>query len=293
MELTLGMYHSFGNDYLVYDCMKNSYELKPEDIRNICNRQFGAGSDGILVGPVQIFGKLGVKIYNPDGSEAAISGNGICIFAKYLKDAGYVVKKEFVLQTQSRQVLVRYQNEEGKEMTISMGRLYCGQTEPLEKEAKPSEIAKEKSEHVPVDYQGKTYEGTCVWMGNLHCIIPMEEISREAVCEIGAKLEKSERFPDGINTQIIRIADKNNIYTEVYERGAGYTLASGSSCCAAAGVAYRLGLTEPCVYVHMAGGTLTVRVDEEMNASMTGSAECIGKITLSDEFLRKYQIMAE
>ena len=85
MELTLGMYHSFGNDYLVYDCLKNNYELKPDDIKNICNRQFGAGSDGILVGPVQIFGKMGVKIYNPDGSEAAISGNGLCIFAKYLK----------------------------------------------------------------------------------------------------------------------------------------------------------------------------------------------------------------
>lgn len=283
MELTMGMYHSFGNDYLVYDCLKNNYELKPEDIRNICNRQFGAGSDGVLVGPVQMFGKTGVKIYNPDGSEAAISGNGICIFAKYLKDAGYVVKKEFVLQTQSREVSVRYQNEEGKEMTISMGRLYCGQTDRYAG----------KSEPVAIPYQGKTYQGTCVWMGNLHCIIPMEEISREAVCKIGAELEKSERFPDGINTQIIRIADKNNIYTEVYERGAGYTLASGSSCCAAAGVAYQLGLTDPCVFVHMPGGTLTVRMDEEMNASLTGSAECIGRITLSDEFLRKYQIMTE
>lgn len=288
MELTLGMYQSFGNDYLIYDCLKNKYELKPEDIRNICNRQFGAGSDGILVGPMQIFGKMGVKIFNPDGSEAAISGNGICIFAKYLKDAGYVVKKEFVLQTASREVTVRYHNEEAKEMTISMGKLYCGQTE-----AGVESSGSTKSEHVPVSYDGKQYQGTCVWMGNLHCIIPMEEISKKSVCEIGRELEKSERFPDGINTQIIRIADKNNIYTEVYERGAGYTLASGSSCCAAAGVAYQLGLTDPCVYVHMPGGTLTVRVDEEMNAHMTGSADCIGRITLSDEFLRKYQIMAE
>lgn len=283
MELTLGMYHSFGNDYLVYDCLKNEYELKPEDIRSICNRQFGAGSDGILVGPVQIFGKMGVKIYNPDGSEAAISGNGLFIFAKYLKDAGYVVKKEFVLQTQSREVSVHYHNEEGKEMTISMGRLYCGQTSPAHET--------KKSERVAIDDNGASYEGTCVWMGNLHCIIPMEQISKETVCRIGASLEHSERFPDGINTQIIRIADKNNIYTEVYERGAGYTLASGSSCCAAAGVAYQLGLTDPCVYVHMPGGTMTVRVGEEMNASMTGAAECIGRITLSDEFLRKYQIM--
>ena len=287
MEMTLSMYQSFGNDYLVYDCLKNKYELKPEDIKNICNRQFGAGSDGILVGPVQIFGKMGVRIYNPDGSEAAISGNGICIFAKYLKDAGYVVKKEFVLQTASRAVTVRYHNEEAKEMTVSMGKLYCGQTGSA-----GADRGEHGKEYVPVEYRGKTYRGTCVWMGNLHCIIPMDEISRESVCQIGSSLENSERFPDGINTQIIKVTDKNNIYTEVYERGAGYTLASGSSCCAAAGVAYQLGLTDPCVYVHMPGGTLTVSVDEEMNACMTGSADCIGRITLSDEFLRKYQIMA-
>lgn len=289
MELTLGMYHSFGNDYLVYDCMKHNYELKPEDIRRICDRKFGVGADGVLVGPVQIYGKMGVKIYNPDGSEAAISGNGLFIFAKYMKDAGYIVKKEFTLQTQSREVQVHYHNEEAREMTLSMGKLYCGQTEPVKTERIHEP---ERSERVPVTYAGRTYQGTCVWMGNLHCIVPMQDISREAVCVIGAELEKSERFPDGINTQIIRIADKNNIYTEVYERGAGYTLASGSSCCAAAGVAYQLGLTDPCVYVHMPGGSMAVRIEEDMTAQMTGSAECIGRITLSDEFLRKYQIQA-
>ena len=156
MELTLGMYHSFGNDYLIYDCLKNEYELKPEDIRNICNRQFGAGSDGILVGPVQMFGKMGVRIFNPDGSEAAISGNGLFIFAKYLKDAGYINKKEFVLQTQSRTVSVRYHDEIGQEMAISMGKLYCGQTAPSSDE--------EKTELVPVSSAEKrTRVPVCGW----------------------------------------------------------------------------------------------------------------------------------
>lgn len=287
MGLTLGMYQSFGNDYLVYDCMKNEYELKPEDICRICRRRFGAGSDGILVGPGQIYGKRGVKIYNPDGSEAAISGNGIFIFAKYLKDAGYVMKKEVTIQTASRPVTVHYHNEEAKRMTISMGKLYCGQVELTEVKGGTNV---ERSQHVPVTFEGRKYQGTCVWMGNLHCIIPMQEISKEAVCRIGSELEKSGHFPDGINTQIIRITDKNNIYAEGYERGAGYTLASGSSCCAAAGVAYQLGLTDPCVYVHMPGGTMEVHVDEKMNVSMTGTAEYIGQITLSEEFMRKYQL---
>ena len=191
-----------------------------------------------------------------------------------------------MLQTKSREVTVHYHNEQAGEVTISMGHLYCGQTEP-------SGESSRKSEFVPVEYNGRKYMGTCVWMGNLHCIVPMEEISKHAVCEIGEKLENSGRFPDGVNTQIIKITDKNNIDTEGYERGAGYTLASGSSCCAAAGVAYQMGLIDPCVYVHMAGGTMKVRIDEKMNAFMTGTAESIGNITLSDEFLRKYQIMAE
>ena len=281
MELTLSKYHSFGNDYLIYDCTKYDYQLKPEDIRNLCDRRFGAGGDGILIGPVSLFGKTGVKIFNPDGSEAAISGNGLCIFAKYLKDAGYVVKKEFVLQTRSRAVTVRYHNEEATEMTVSMGRLYCGQMDGE---------GQKKSEFLSVEDQGKLYRGMCVWMGNLHCILPMEEISRETVCRIGRKLEQDKRFPDGVNTQIIRVRDRNHIDTEVYERGAGYTLASGSSCCAAAGAAYQMNLTDPYVYVKMPGGTLTVRVDEEMNAEMTGRADYIGDIRLSYEFLEKYRI---
>ncbi len=287
MDLTLGMYQSFGNDYLIYDCMKNNYELKAEDIRSICDRRFGVGADGMLVGPTRIYVKQGVRIYNPDGSEAVISGNGLCIFAKYMKDAGYIMKKEFTLQTLSREVQVRYHNEEAKEMTVSMGKLYPGQTEPVRAEGA---AAGQKSELVPITYNGETYQGICVWIGNLHCIIPMREVSRESVCRIGAELEQSERFPDGVNTQIIRIADKNNIYTEVYERGVGYTLSSGSSCCAAAGAAYQLGLTEPCVYVHTPGGTMTVRVEEDRTVHMTGSAECIGTVALSDEFLQRHQI---
>ncbi len=282
MELTLYKYHSFGNDYLIYDSTKNSYELTTEDIRNICDRRFGMGADGILIGPVQMFGKTGVKIYNPDGSEAAISGNGLCIFAKYLKDAGYSMKKDFVVQTLSREVAIHYHNEEATEMTVSMGKLYCGQTgEGHEEIGKP----------IPIVYNGKKYEGTCVWMGNLHCIIPMEEVSMEAVCRIGKELETCGRFPDGINTQLIQIRDKNHINTEVYERGAGYTYASGSSCCAAAGAAYRMGLTDPKVFVSMPGGELLVDIDEDMNAQMKGKADYIGRMILSDEFLRKYNIM--
>ena len=284
--VTLKKYHGLGNDYLIYDPNQNRELLQERQIQLLCRRNTGVGADGILSGPVFENEKIKVRIFNPDGSEAERSGNGIRIFSKYLKDAGYVIKKELVLQTKSREVTVHYHNEQAGEVTISMGHLYCGQTEP-------SGESSRKSEFVPVEYNGRKYMGTCVWMGNLHCIVPMEEISKHAVCEIGEKLENSGRFPDGVNTQIIKITDKNNIDTEGYERGAGYTLASGSSCCAAAGVAYQMGLIDPCVYVHMAGGTMKVRIDEKMNAFMTGTAESIGNITLSDEFLRKYQIMAE
>ena len=124
----------------------------------------------------------------------------------------------------------------------------------------------------------------------------MEEISKHAVCEIGGKLENSGRFPHGVNTQIIKITDKNNIDTEGYERGAGYTLASGSSCCAAAGCGISDGTDRSmCVCAHGRGGTMKVRIDEKMsrNPHDRNSREYRKHDALSDEFLRKYQIMAE
>jgi len=133
-------------------------------------------------------------------------------------------------------------------------------------------------------FNNKEYKATCVTLGNPHCIIPLEEINKELACEIGKHSVEAEYFPNKINTQIIKVVDRHNINIEIYERGAGYTLASGSSSCAAAGAAYKLGLVENEVNVHMPGGTLEIKIDEDWNVFMTGSVQYIGEMVLFDGF---------
>lgn len=123
MNITLEKYHGLGNDYLIFDPNKNELELTEESVRLICNRNFGVGSDGLLVGPILGQDKLELKILNPDGSEAELSGNGVRIFGKYLKDAGYVQKNRFIVNTLSGQQTIQYLNEDGTKIKVSMGKL--------------------------------------------------------------------------------------------------------------------------------------------------------------------------
>ena len=279
MEISFYKYHGLGNDYLVYDSCKNNTQLTKEAIKKICHRNFGLGSDGILVGPLMAGNTIGVKIFNPDGSEAEKSGNGVRIFAKYLKDAGYVTAESFTLYTLGGEVSIRYNNEMGTNMTVFMGKL------SFDREVIGCVHTPKETIDIPLEFYKKVYQCTCVSIGNPHCVIPMEEISRELVCEIGKYSERAEYFPDRINTQIVKVMDRQNIQIEIFERGAGYTLASGSSSCAAAGAVYRLGLVGKCVCVHMPGGQLQIEIDKDYNVSMTGEVASIGKMTLSKEFI--------
>ncbi len=274
MELVFYKYHGLGNDYLVYDYQKNSQKLSTEDICRICHRNYGLGSDGILEGPFFDNGKISVRILNPDGSEAEKSGNGVRIFSKYLKDAGYVKEQEYKLCTPGGIVDVHFNNETGSNMTVSMGGL------AFDRASVGAADTPEEMVDIPLEFDGQVYKCTCVSIGNPHCVIPLEEISKEKVCHIGKYSETAPYFPNRINTQIVHVIDRNNIEIEIYERGAGYTLASGSSSCAAAGAVYRLGLTEPDINVHMPGGILKIEIDNEWNVKMTGDVVYVGKMIM-------------
>lgn len=278
--MKLEKYHGLGNDYYVYDCQKNDYLLSQSQIRLLCDRHFGLGSDGILVGPIFQDGMIGLRIMNPDGSEAEKSGNGVRIFAKYLKDAGYVTEDSCLLSTPGGLVSVEYLNEENTMIKASMGKLSfqsrdLGITGPNQDIINKSFV-----------FNHQDYRCTCVSVGNPHCIIPVEKVSKEFIMEIGPHAETAPYWPNRINTQIIEIIDRYNIKTEGYERGAGYTYASGTGACAAAAAAYRLGLTEASVNVHMPKGVLEINIDSDWNCSMTGKVCKIGSFTLSNEFMR-------
>jgi len=285
MRIVLEKYHGLGNDYLVYDPNKNKLKLTPSNVQLMCNRNFGVGADGILEGPVLDGERISMVVWNPDGSIAQKSGNGVRIFAKYLKDAGYVQKKDFTIFSQGGEASIHYLNEEGTRLKASMGKVsFWSDDVPVEGPRR--EIINET-----MVFGRIPYPVTCLSIGNPHCVILMDEISKDLVCRIGRYSESAKQFPEKINTQIMKVLDRTHIQTEVYERGAGYTLASGSGCCAAAAAACRLGLTDPKMFVQMPGGTLELEIDGEGEVHMTGDVGYVGTIKLGSHFTEQLRAL--
>ena len=278
MKITLERYHGLGNDYLVFDPNKNELDLNKENVSMLCNRNMGLGSDGILEGPFIGEKSMSLKIWNPDGSIAEKSGNGVRIFAKYLKDAGYVQKKKYDLMTDGGKVEIAYLNEDGSRLRISMGKLSFWSDE--------IPVVGERREVINEDmvFGNTLYPATCVSVGNPHCVIPMCEISKPLVCKIGNFSEMARYFPERVNTEIMKVIDNTNIAIETFERGAGYTMATGTGACAAAGVAYKLGLTGNKVIVHMPGGELQIEIGDDWEVYMTGDVFYVASVTLSSGF---------
>lgn len=280
--IILKKYHGLGNDYLVLDPDKNEIHLQERKIEMICRRNFGVGADGLLYGPIISKDKdnikIEVKIYNSDGSEAEISGNGVRIFAKYLLDEGYVNTKKFILSTQSGEVEIEFLDEEGTTMKVAMGKADFS-TKQVPVISDLDEILNQ-----PMKFKEDSYNTTCLSVGNPHCIIMTDEITSQKANELGPYVEGASCFPNRINMQLLKVEDRENIRIEIYERGAGYTLASGTSACAAAAAAYRMGLTDSKVFVHMPGGTLMVEVTKDMELFMTGTVETVGTFTMAEDF---------
>lgn len=281
MNIIMEKYHGLGNDYIVLDPNKNSITLNKETIKLICHRNFGVGSDGILYGPIIEKEKIKLKIYNPDGSEAEKSGNGVRIFSRYLLEDGYIKEKSFVLNTLGGDVTVAYLDNKGYMIKVDMGKTTFTSNE-IPVAGNIRQVINE-----PMLFNGKIYNATCLSIGNPHCVIPMKEVSEKIAKELGPYVESSPYFPNRINMQILKILDRNNIQIEIYERGAGYTLASGSSSCAAASAAYKLGLVDNNITVHMPGGKLQIEIAPDGMVFMTGSVNKVGTITLSKEFINE------
>ena len=261
-------YHGLGNDYVVLAPAEIVTDLTEERIRRICDRHLGVGADGILLGPLSRRGSdFGVRIFNPDGSEAEKSGNGLRIFAKYLFEKQYVRSKNFRIKTLGGIVDVQVKDDTAGLIRINMGKVtFISNEIPVAGERR--EVVRE-----PLDINGTEYEVTCLSIGNPHCVIPMREVSDQTARAIGPHVENHRIFPNRINMQIVRVIDRANIDIRIWERGAGYTLASGSSSCAAAAAVHRLGLVDGDVTVHMPGGTLRIEIADDGQIHMTGPVE--------------------
>jgi diaminopimelate epimerase len=267
MDVHFKKYHGLGNDYLVIDPNVGDINLTPDAIRLICDRHFGIGSDGVLYGPVRSGNNLSVKIFNPDGSEAEKSGNGLRIFAKYLFEKGYVKKKKFNIETSGGIVEAEIKDDTANLIKINMGRVTFLNAEIPVKGIEREVIDEE------LEINGVNYKVTCLSIGNPHCVIPMKDISERKARELGPLVENHEMFPNRINMQLLKVIDRANIEIKIWERGAGYTLASGSSSCAAAVAAHKLGMVDDTINIKMPGGNLLVEIDESEEIFLTGPVE--------------------
>jgi len=274
-------YHGLGNDYVVIDPNVCGIELTADSIRMICDRHFGVGADGILYGPSKDGDDFKVRIFNPDGSEAEKSGNGLRIFAKYLYEKKYVNSKRFKIATLGGIVSAQIKDDSAGLIKIGMGRITFVSSEIPVKGPKREVVNEE------LEIEGEKYKVTCLSIGNPHCVIAMADISEKKAKWLGSLVEKHPKFPNRINVQLLKIIDRGTIEIRIWERGAGYTLASGSSACAAAGAARKLGLADNKINVKMPGGVLLVEIGEDWQVDLTGPVEGVFEGSFAPEFERR------
>jgi len=273
-------YHGLGNDYIVIDPRESKITLDEPTIRLICNRNFGVGSDGILYGPEIKDNVFKVRIFNPDGSEAEKSGNGLRIFSRYLWDRGLVKTKPFTISTMAGVVQSEIMDN-GDLVKIEMGKVSFA--------ASDIPIIRDKGEVLNREFviQGKSFRYCAANIGNPHCVVLCEEISPELAKEYGPHIETNTIFPRRTNVQFMKVMDRKNIQIEIWERGAGYTLASGSSSTASAAVAFKLGLCENHITVHMQGGNLDLEFTGDFRATMIGPVVAICEGIIRKDFFEK------
>ena len=261
-------YHALGNDYLVLDGDLQRPALDAARVRALCDRHTGIGSDGVLALHRPRRGALELRIWNPDGSEAEKCGNGARIFARFLWDFGYVKKPELEIVTPGGPVVARLalRGREVREIRVDMGRASFASAD-IPVLGPPREVVDEPLRVGSIDLRV-----TCVSVGNPHCVRFVSELHPEMLRSLGPQLENHAFFPKRTNVQLARVRSRGAIDALIWERGAGETQASGSSSCAIAAAAHRLGLVDRKVEVRMPGGRLRIEIGDDFALRMTGPA---------------------
>jgi diaminopimelate epimerase len=273
--------HALGNDYIVLDGSHLSFAMTPEAVRTICDYHFGIGSDGVLLVVPERDADFRVRIFNPDGSEAEKSGNGIRILAKFLWDHGYAARSEFTIATLGGLVKARLDldGRRVRMITADMGRATFVSDEI------PIAGARREVVGEPLWVDGEQLIVTCVSVGNPHCVILTNVLDEAKVKRIGPKIEHHPYFPKRINVQFAKVLSRDRVSILIWERGAGWTLASGTSACGVVSACVKNDLTDRRVIVESPGGELTVEVADDWGLTLTGPVSEIGRGTLAAELV--------
>lgn len=270
-------YHALGNDYVVVEQDEIAPHFSPESLERICTDHFGIGADGVLIREVEpdVSG-FRVRIFNSDGSEAEKSGNGLRIFSRYLWDNKLVQTDWFDVHTAGGPVSCRVSHD-GKIVTVDMGRVSFN-SHDIPVAGPPRDVISE-----PMEVNGEAIVFSAASIGNPHCVIVCDKATSEMAQRLGPLIETERLFPNQTNVQFVQLMDRKNLWIEIWERGSGYTLASGTSSCAATAVAKKLGLCDAAVTVHMPGGKLEIEVADDFEVRMTGPVTKVADGELSDE----------
>lgn len=274
--------HGLGNDYFTLNEAELSFSLNEKNIQLLCDVHYGIGSDGILLKVASTNADFGLKIFNPDGSEAEKSGNGLRIFAKYLYDYGHTSGKKFTIETLGGVVtaeVTRETNGKANQVKVDMGKAIFNSHQIPVLSDEPECLDQ------PLNIIDETYLINCVSVGNPHCIILRDRLSKAEILKHGSEIENHPLFPNRINVQFAKVLSRNEVEILIWERGAGYTLASGSSSCAVAAIMVKKGLTDRKLTLKMPGGTLQIEIDEAWNIRMEGEVKEIASGYLSDELI--------
>jgi diaminopimelate epimerase len=254
--MTLWKWQALGNDYLLVEQAELPQPLSPDRVRRLCDYHYGVGSDGLLEVVASDGAHADLRIWNPDGSAAELSGNGLRIAAAWLARRSGVNEVTVSVGARKLRALVRTDGN----VELELGPVEVGETETLE-------------------LDGELVEFTPVSVGNPHAVVRREP-ERDELLRLGPQIERHPRFPDRTNVQLVRVDDAHELTVGVWERGAGETLSSGSSAVAAAAAAVANGWSESPVHVHLPGGDLLVELNGDNQARLTGPAVEICRVEL-------------
>ena len=271
--------HGIGNDYVYVNCFQETEENPSEAAIKVSDRHFGIGSDGLILIKPSEKADFEMEMYNADGSQGAMCGNGIRCVAKYVYDYGLTDKTSISVDTKSGVKYLELTVEEGKvrEVRVNMG------SPELQTEKIPMIYPMDKVISQPLNVHEQIYEVTAVSMGNPHAVVYLDDVKNLKIEEAGPYFEKHRAFPESVNTEFVRVIDRNTVEMRVWERGSGETLACGTGACAVTVASVLNGYTEEEVTVKLLGGDLKIFWDREKNlVYMTGPAAVVfdGEIQL-------------
>lgn len=280
-------YHSLGNDYILLDALQAKLKLSPADIIMLCHRHLGIGSDGIIVMEPSELAVCRMINYNPDASQADVSGNGLRCLAKHLFETGIHPQREMLVDTPSgvKKLTIHATLDKVRTVEVNMG------SPNFRRSSIPMEGEGEEAVDVPLAVAGEDLQATCLSVGNPHCVLFMDALEDEVVRGLGPAIENHPLFPLRVNVEFVRVIDMSEMCVRSWERGAGETMASATGVSAAVAAALRTGRCKRKVHVQLPGGLMEAEVTPQGEIVTRGPARRVFGGRLDEDWRERSRII--